>query len=102
MLFCPKCENVLLIKKKKVKVTSSKKKKSEEEQVQKILYCPGCGYEREFEAETHKDRYTLSTKLDHSEKDKTLVLEGPKKEITITDEEREANEDMFQDLPEMD
>jgi DNA-directed RNA polymerase subunit M/transcription elongation factor TFIIS len=102
MEFCPKCENVLLIKKKKVKVASSKKKKAEEEQIQKFLYCPGCGYEQEFEVDAHKETYTLSVKLDHSQKDKTLVLEGPKKEITITDEEREANEDLFQDLPEMD
>jgi DNA-directed RNA polymerase subunit M/transcription elongation factor TFIIS len=102
MQFCPKCDNVLLIKKKNVKVTSSKKKKSEEDQIQKFLFCPGCGFEQAFEEETHKETYTLSVKLDHSQKDKTLVLEGPKKEITITDEEREANEDLFQDLPEMD
>ena len=102
MQFCPKCDNVLLIKKKKVKVTSSKKKKSEEEQIQKFLFCPGCGHEQAFEEDAHKDTYTLSVKLDHSQKDKTLVIEGPKKEITITDEEREANEDLFQDLPEMD
>ncbi|NMC04102.1 MAG: hypothetical protein GYA24_02760 [Candidatus Lokiarchaeota archaeon] len=91
-----------MIKKKKVKVPSSKKKKTEEEQVKKFLFCPGCGYEQEFEDEAHKEKYTLSVKLDHSQKDKTLVLDGPKKEVTITDEEREANEDLFQDLPEMD
>nr|MDO8115084.1 hypothetical protein [Candidatus Sigynarchaeota archaeon] len=97
MEFCPKCENVLLVKKKKTKVTS-KKKKSEEEQMQKFLYCPSCGYEAPFEEETHKERYTLSVRLGHTEKDKTLVLDEPKKDIKITDEEREANEDLFQDL----
>ena len=95
--FCPACDNVLLVKKKKVKVSSSKKKKSDEE-TQKYLYCPSCGYEVEFNDDVHAQKYTLSVKLDHSQKDKTRILEEPREDIKITDEEREANEDLFQDL----
>ncbi|HME55941.1 MAG TPA: hypothetical protein VKM55_27305 [Candidatus Lokiarchaeia archaeon] len=98
MEFCPTCDNVLLVRKKKTKVSSSKKKKSDDESVQKFLFCPSCGYEVEFNDEVHKDRYTLSVKLDHSQKDKTRILEAPREDIKITDEEREANEDLFQDL----
>ena len=98
MEFCPTCDNVLLVRKKKIKVTSSKKKKSDEEVSQKFLYCPSCGYEVEFKDDVHKDRYTLSVKLDHSHKDKTRILEAPREDIKITDEEREANEDLFQDI----
>jgi DNA-directed RNA polymerase subunit M/transcription elongation factor TFIIS len=96
--YCPTCDNVLLVRKKKTKVASSKKKKSEEEVAQKFLYCPSCGYEVEFKDEVHKDRYTLSVKLDHSHKDKTRILQAPKEDLKVTDEEREANEDLFQDI----
>nr|MDO8119681.1 hypothetical protein [Candidatus Sigynarchaeota archaeon] len=97
MQFCPKCDNVLLIKKKKGKPVSSGKKKSkkDESDVSKILYCSSCGFEAPFDEE-HKELYTLSVKLDHSQKDKTLVLGAGDEALKVSEEEREANEDFFQ------
>ncbi len=88
---------MLLIKKKKGKPVSTGKKKSkkDESEIVKMLYCPSCGFEAPFDDE-HKKLYTLSVKLDHSQKDKTLVMESGDEALKVSEEEREANEDFFQ------
>lgn len=96
MQFCPECENVLLVKKKKVKVAAKGKKKTPTEELQKFLYCASCGYEAPFEEE-NKRSYLLSVKIEHSEKDKTMVLEEPTQGLKISEEDREAQEDYFED-----
>jgi DNA-directed RNA polymerase subunit M/transcription elongation factor TFIIS len=83
-------------KKSSSRKKSSKAKKTDDVEDEKFLYCPSCGYEAPFEENAHKDLYTLSTKLDHSSKDKTVVLSENADTLKVTEEEREANEDLFQ------
>lgn len=76
MQFCPKCENLMLVKSKK-KV--------------KVLLCTSCGFEMPFSDE-HKDHFLLVHPIEHGAKDKTHVAEveaGP----TVTDDDRELMDD---------
>ncbi|MHA1998747.1 MAG: hypothetical protein ACTSU9_11545 [Promethearchaeota archaeon] len=87
--FCPKCDNVLLVKKKKDKSKNGGEKK-------KMLFCSSCGYEMPFDSEKDKAAYTLKERLAKSSRDKTLIVLGAVDDGTsITEEIREANEEYF-------
>ena len=78
MQFCPKCENMMIIKKGKVKT----------------MKCSSCGYSRPFDSNTDKHEYTMKNKIERSSKDLTMVV-GHTASRVVTEEDREANEWMF-------
>lgn len=85
--FCPKCDNFLMVKRK----GKSKDKKKNP----KYLTCGSCGHEEPFEEEKDKDLYTLSEQIDHSN-DKTAILLTTVGKGKLTEEERDANEWLFE------
>ncbi|MHA1792909.1 MAG: hypothetical protein ACTSVI_09720 [Promethearchaeota archaeon] len=84
MNFCPKCDNIMLVKRKKSR---------------KVLYCPSCGYEDDS-LEVNKDEYIIRHVVMHSDRDKTIVLMQSISNDKISEDERDANEDFFK--PDMD
>jgi DNA-directed RNA polymerase subunit M/transcription elongation factor TFIIS len=74
--FCPKCDNVLLVKRKGKG---------------KVLQCPSCGHEMPFKEE-HKKLYTMAKVIEHGAKDLTHVTEE-KTTPTVTDDDRDLIDD---------
>ncbi|MHA1791783.1 MAG: hypothetical protein ACTSVI_04000 [Promethearchaeota archaeon] len=88
MKFCPKCDNILLVK----KITTKKKGKEKQE---KYLYCSSCGYSEAFDKDKDSESYTIKEKIERSGKDKTVILLTSVDNGKITEDEREALEDFF-------
>ncbi|MBD3185309.1 DNA-directed RNA polymerase subunit M [Candidatus Bathyarchaeota archaeon] len=86
MKFCPKCDNVLLIRRKK----DSKGKV-------KVLRCDSCGYEEPFgSSDEDKSSYTIKEKIQKTGKEKTMIVLGTMhKGSTVSEEMREAQEEYF-------
>ncbi|MBD3186346.1 hypothetical protein GF325_05915 [Candidatus Bathyarchaeota archaeon] len=87
MLYCPKCDNILIIKRK----GKAKDKKARK----KVLFCPSCGYEAPFE-EKDKKAFVLAEKLEKTGKEKTAILLNGAVNDKLTEEEREAYEWLFE------
>ena len=78
MEFCPKCENLMLVKIKKKNT--------------KVLECTSCGFEMPFSDEKHKENFVLVHSIKHGAKDKTHVTEVDASP-TVTDDDRELMDD---------
>jgi len=89
MKFCEKCDNFMIVKAK----GKSKDKKNRK----LFLVCPSCGYEEPFHREKDKDLYVISQKIHHGSQDKTAILLTDTDNHKISEEEREANEWLFED-----
>jgi DNA-directed RNA polymerase subunit M/transcription elongation factor TFIIS len=86
MKFCPKCENVLVIK----------RIKKGKEAGQKQMECAACGYSEPFD-ENARESYTIRAPIKKTGKEKTLVIASAKVEEPgmTTEEFRESNEWQF-------
>jgi DNA-directed RNA polymerase subunit M/transcription elongation factor TFIIS len=80
MQFCPNCDNVLLVRTKQKK---------------KYLACT-CGYQVAFDKE-FEDQYTITNKGAAGSEALTLIVPAKVKDADkVTDEDREANDDLFE------
>ncbi len=78
MQFCPKCENLMLVKDKKKG---------------KILQCTSCGYETPFDNNKHKELYTIVQTIKHGSKDKTHIIKKANRGPSVTEDDRELMDD---------
>ena len=81
MIFCERCDNVLMIRRKKGRGGDSKKK---------VLECTGCGHEVSFNENEHKQQFILAGTVERSSRDKTMVLNSPLQQVLVTEEDRES------------
>jgi DNA-directed RNA polymerase subunit M/transcription elongation factor TFIIS len=83
MMFCPKCDNLLRVKKDK------------KNGGKKTISCTSCDFSDDFKDDRDRSSFIISEKMYRSSKDKTIVMTKTVKDDGITEDEREANEWLF-------
>ena len=90
MEFCEKCDNFLKVK----------KEKNGKGVIKKTIYCSSCGHQKPFMKEKDAENFTISQKMNRTEKDKTAVLTTTVSGIVVTEDDREAIEWLFESTEE--